>query len=165
MSVVELLESLFSSQLGQSLILGLGNSLRSDDGVGPYLVSRLHEHPSLAAEDLANRPERCLDLVTFYKPDQVIFFDAADFAAPPGTLALLDRRQLDEHTLSSHRLPLRPLWEWIEREYRIPCHCLGIQPASLQLGEELSPAVAITAGQILGWFSRKLGPPNQQKPA
>jgi hydrogenase 3 maturation protease len=165
LSVIELLDSLFYDREQHSLILCLGNSLRSDDGVGPYLASCLRGHARTAVEDLATRPERCLDLVTDYRPDQVVFVDAADFGAPPGTLQLIDRLQLDEHTLSSHRLPLAPLCEWIEREHGIPCHCLGIQPASLQLGEKLSPAVAAIAKQILDWFHTRLDSPNPQDPA
>lgn len=158
MLVADILDSVFGETPEQSLIIGLGNSLRCDDGVGPFLASELQKLPFLKVENVANRPERSMNFISEHQPRQVVFFDAADFSATPGTLQLIDRNRLDEFSLTSHRLPLVPMLEWIEFEYGTPCQCLGIQPASLQLGGNLSPEIEKTARVIIAWFRDIKGP-------
>ncbi|MBN1957801.1 MAG: hydrogenase maturation protease [Desulfuromonadales bacterium] len=153
MSVTELLDRVFAPAPEEDLIIGIGNSLRSDDGIGPLVADRLMAFPRLRVENIALRPEACIDLLTGCRPRQVVIFDAADFSGAPGELRLIDRARLPGHALTSHRLPLAPMLEWIEFEYATPCHCLGIQPASLHLGEQLTPQVSRTADLIVAWFA------------
>lgn len=157
MSVVEILESVFGSAPEKDLIIGIGNPLRCDDGVGSLIAERLMAFPGLQIENLALRPDACLDLLTDCRPRQLVVFDAADFSGAAGELRLIDRVRLHDHALTSHRLPLAPMLEWIEFEYATPCRCLGIQPASLQRGEQLTPQVSRTADLIVAWFADRLG--------
>ncbi len=159
MSVADLLDRVCDGDPRQLLLIGLGNSLRSDDGIGPHLVKSLRRLPGLMAENVETRPERSFALVASFRPRKVIFFDAADFSAPPGTLKLIDGKELADSSLTSHRLPLAPVLEWIETEHQTPCRCLGVQFGSMQLGEELTPQVAQTAQSIIAWFERKIGCP------
>ncbi len=152
--VAETLTKLFSAGITQTLLISLGNSLRSDDGVGPFLAGELKRIPGIRIENAGDRPERAIDFADIYRPQRIIFLDAADFGARPGTLRRIETSELVEGCLSSHRLPLSALIEWIETEYSTDCLCLGIQVGSMQLGEELTPEVAESAAQIIEWFQQ-----------
>lgn len=155
LSVADLLAELFPDGLQQSLLITLGNSLRRDDGVGPYLAERLQNIPGLCLENVGDRPERSIDLVPQYRLRQLVFVDAADFAGEPGEVRLIDSDTLSSKCLSSHRLPLAAVIAWIEREFSVSCHCLGVQVADMSLGEGLSPEVAASAEKMIDWFCQQ----------
>jgi hydrogenase 3 maturation protease len=155
--VAETLDELFADGLDRTLLISLGNSLRSDDGVGPYLAQQLEKIPGVMIENAGDRPERAIDFVSNHRPQKIIFLDAADFGGRPGALRRIETSELAaERSLSSHRLPLAALIDWIEAEYSARCLCLGIQAGSMQLGEELTPAVAETTAQMIEWFEQRL---------
>ncbi len=156
MSVAETLHALIGERLAKTLLITMGNSLRSDDGVGSYIAERLQGLDGILVEDAGNRPERSIDWVEEYQPELVIFIDAADFGGIPGELKLIDASALAKRSLSSHRLPMEPLIAWIEQESAAKCGCLGIQAASLDLGEQISPAVIDTAKQIISWLQQQI---------
>lgn len=134
------------------MLITLGNSLRSDDGIGPLLAKQLGSIPGILIENAGDRPERAIDFVALHRPQKVVFIDAADFAGKPGDLRWIEPSELTERSLSSHRLPLAAMIDWIESEYPTECLCLGVQVGSMQLGEGLTPEVAETAAQIVCWF-------------
>jgi hydrogenase 3 maturation protease len=150
--VAETLDELFSDGFDDTLLISLGNSLRSDDGVGPYLAQQLDKIPGIMIEDAGDRPERAIDFVDTHRPRRVLFIDAADFGGKPGMLRRIETSELLGSSLSSHRLPLSALITWIEGEYATPCRCLGIQTGSMQLGEELTPEVAQASVEMIAWF-------------
>ncbi len=152
MSVAETLDPLFPNGLSNTLLISLGNSLRKDDGVGPYLAMQLAKISGVKIENAGDRPERSIDFAESHRPEQIVFLDAADFGCKPGTLRQIETSELVERSLSSHRLPLSALIDWIEAEYSICCFCLGIQAGSMQLGEELTPEVTQTAEHMIRWF-------------
>ncbi|WP_172399748.1 hydrogenase maturation protease [Geothermobacter hydrogeniphilus] len=154
--VAELLTELFTDRLPESLLVGLGNPLRRDDGVGPYLAEELAKLSGIRSENAGDRPERAIDFAARHRPRQLVFLDAADFGGRPGELRRIDPSELSSRSLSSHRLPLPALIAWIEAEYPTRCFCLGIQAVDMQLGEGLTPAVAATTAELLDWFARRL---------
>lgn len=155
MSVAEILSEIFTDDGQRSLIVTLGNCLRSDDGAGPYLAERLRLVSGLCVENVGEQPERAIDMVQQHLPQQVVFVDAAAFGAAPGRLKRIAMSDIVTRSLSTHRLPLTIIVDWIEQEYAINCYCLGIQPESMQLGEALSPAVLKTVEEIVSWFQQK----------
>ncbi len=155
MSVAETLHALIGEKLDKTLLITMGNSLRSDDGVGPYIAERLEGLSGIQIEDAGNRPERSIDWVEEYQPELVVFLDAADFGGIPGELRRIDARALAKRSLSSHRLPMEPLIAWIEQESGAKCNCLGIQASSLDLGEQIAQPVIDTAEQIIDWLNQQ----------
>lgn len=150
--VAEFLRQLFPSGVRHCLLITLGNTLRSDDGVGPYLAEQLRGIAGLQIENAGDRPERSVHWVERYRPRTVVFLDVADFGGAPGDLRHIGPGELVNSSLSTHRLPLAALIAWIEQENNVQCYCLGIQAASLQPGETLSTPVSVTADLLIEWF-------------
>jgi hydrogenase maturation protease len=133
------------------LVLGLGNTLLSDDGVGVHVVRCLardrHAPLGLHAVDGGTLGFRLLGHVT--RSDAVLVVDAADFGEPGGTIRLLDQYTLAVHIgrggrRSAHEAGLIDLLTLARLEGWAPAHLalLGIQPQLIDWGEQLSEPVA-----------------------
>ena len=79
-----MLEHLKSHLKGKVVILGIGNTLRSDDGAGSILASRIRDKAPYIVYDCGASPENYLGKIVQDKPDTVLIIDAADFGAKPG---------------------------------------------------------------------------------
>ncbi|MFW5895899.1 MAG: hydrogenase maturation protease, partial [archaeon] len=63
------------------------------------------------------------------------------FGGDPGDVKSVDPEDLAQTSFSSHAYPLTLLTDYLERETGATITLLGIQPASIDDSEDLSPAV------------------------
>ncbi len=141
----ELLDYLRS--LGRrSLIVGVGNALRGDDGFGPELAARLAGNARCPAIDGGESPEDCGPQVLAARPDKLLFADAVAFGGAPGELVLLAPEQLgDKVAVTTHNLPLVMFLKYLRQQLpRTDIRILGVQPRQIDPGKGLSPEVART---------------------
>jgi hydrogenase 3 maturation protease len=132
-----------------TLIITIGNPFRSDDGVGPYLASRLKPCRNLKVLDVADQPENfILDAIAF-KPARIIIIDAANFGGKPGAARLIKPHALSDKFFSTHALPLSAMAKIIKAETKAVVYILGIQAQSLEYKEGLSPSVQATADELV----------------
>lgn len=126
-----------------SVLVGVGNPLRGDDGFGPELVSRLGEAVPFKTIDAGEEPEDCLEQVISLRPSRVLIADAVAFGGKPGEAVLLEPESLGKKiTVSTHQLPLMMFIRLIrERLPGAEVKVLGLQPKSIDLGKGLSPQV------------------------
>ena len=128
-----------------AMVLGIGNELRGDDGVGPEVARRLSGRCGVPVVNAGEVPENYLDLVRARSPERVLLIDAADFGGAPGDTALV---RLDVGETTSSRLPtthcasLSVFARYLRTEIGTEVWLLGIQPASLEFGRPLSAPVA-----------------------
>jgi hydrogenase maturation protease len=133
------------------LVVGLGNTLLSDDGVGIHVVRRLSSDPHaptfLQALDGGTLGFRLMEAVA--QSDAALFIDAAELGQPPGTIRLFEQEALDLYTrrgerVSAHEAGLVDLLTLARMDGWAPEHVavLGIQPQRIDWGERLSEAVA-----------------------
>ncbi len=130
------------------IVLGLGNTLHSDDGVGPQALEKLRSDPRVPADvSLIEGGTLGLELLTYiWDCSYLLVLDAVDVGQPPGTLVRMSSQELQ--TLpgkgSVHQLGVADLLVALRvLASRTPeVVLLGVQPASTEWGTELSPAVA-----------------------
>jgi len=149
-------QALLAQEKGSTLYVTVGNSLRSDDGVGPYLAREAAAIPGILIRDAGDRPERALDWALEERPGRVVFLDAADFGGSPGEIRLLPTESLEATSFSTHRLPLPAIMDWIGQETGAECLCVGIQLGSAALGEGLTLPVQRSADRMIGWLTEAL---------
>jgi hydrogenase 3 maturation protease len=132
-------------------ILGIGQALRGDDGVGLAVAQELRPfaHENLLIIQAAHAPENCTGQVCRFQPDLVLLVDAAQMNEPPGTIRWLDWQACDGVSASSHTLPLTMLGRYLTAVLPSEVALLGVQPATLEIAESLSPQVAAAARQIV----------------
>jgi hydrogenase maturation protease len=124
------------------LVIGYGNSLRGDDGAGPFVARRLGAG-AIACHQLT--PELA-ELIS--RAPQVIFVDA-HAGVPAGQIAI--QRVQPSGSVALHRFDPETLLAWSQQLYgHAPeAMLIGIGVASFDLGEGLSPAARRAARQAL----------------
>ena len=133
------------------LVLGLGNTLLTDEGVGVYVID------ALAQEDPEGRHADYMDggtlSFTLAGPIEeaaaLIVVDTAQLDEAPGTIRVFEGAEMDEFVGSGkkssvHEVSLHDLLSIATLEGNLPEHraLIGIQPVELDWGSEPSPAVA-----------------------
>ncbi|MBY8998758.1 MAG: hydrogenase maturation peptidase HycI [Candidatus Thorarchaeota archaeon] len=123
-------------------ILGIGNDLRSDDGLGLYIIEKLSiDDPRVMIENVGSVPEGFARPLAEFGAERVIMVDAADMGKSPGHTELITKDRIGGVNISTHSMPLSFLMMYLEQETGGQTILIGIQPKSIQFGEGLTPEV------------------------
>jgi hydrogenase maturation protease len=132
-----------------TLVLGIGNLVMSDDGIGVRVIQKLatcFRFPD--GVSLLDGGTLGLDLLPRLEGvERLIVVDAVDIGKPPGTLARLagdDVPIVLETKVSPHQMGLKDLLAVAMLQGFAPREMVlwGVQPEQIEMGMELSPAVA-----------------------
>ncbi|MHA1769730.1 MAG: hydrogenase maturation peptidase HycI [Candidatus Thorarchaeota archaeon] len=138
-------------------VLGIGNDLRTDDGLGPFIVENLSlESPNLLIENVGSVPEGFARPLAEFGAERVIMIDAADMRKPVGHIELVTKERIGGISISTHSMPLSLLMMYLEQQTGAETILLGIQPRSLQFGEGLTPEIQKVANRIIRALERVL---------
>jgi hydrogenase 3 maturation protease len=143
------------SQAPKVAILGIGNDLKADDGVGPYVINQLLSHTPSNVEliNASTVPENFLSHLIDSHPDLILLIDAALMQTEPGTIQLIDKDTIGGIAFSSHSLPLTFFIEYIENNITTTILILGIQPLTDEFAQPLSDPVQHAAHEIIDTLS------------
>jgi hydrogenase maturation protease len=147
------------------LILGIGNTLLSDEGVGVHLVERMRQRVGeLQGVEYMDGGTLSFTLAEpIARADGLIVVDAARMDAPPGSLKVFRDQEMDRYLsgkrASVHEVSLTDLLDIARLSECLPqARCLiGIEPASLEWGEQpsetVAPAIDLGINEILSILS------------
>jgi hydrogenase maturation protease len=141
-------------------LVGVGNPLRRDDSVGLHIVSRLvtklgrRPRRNLFVHPPASTPERLLSRVDCAK-GRVLIFDAVASGGQPGRVILASLDDSKFGYFATHNVPIRVLPGVAANPSNV--YVAGIEPESLDVGEELSEAVLASANSISAVVESALG--------
>lgn len=124
------------------LILGVGNTMRGDDGAGPSLIAHLHGKVGAELIDAGDVPENYLGPILALKPEVIVMVDAADLGSAPGDIAVIEIDEISQRSISTHNASLDLAAKFLSASIQVEIFLLGIQPASLDFGTQLTAAVA-----------------------
>lgn len=137
------LEKLRNLRGSKAVILGIGNILKGDDGVGPLVCQKLRsEKVSAEVLDAGTVPENYIQTIIKQAPQNLIIIDAIDFGASPGTISIFRPEQLSSLASSTHALSPRLFINVIRRQIDIEIYVIGIQPKQTKLGQSPSAEAA-----------------------
>ncbi len=124
------------------VIIGVGNILRGDDGLGPKFIELLKDFASdkFIPIDAGEVPENYTGKILKLSPDVVLFVDAVEIGESPGTVKIIPPSILKEDTLSTHKLPLGFVMKYLENE-GIKSFLIGIQPVQTEFNTDLSISI------------------------
>jgi hydrogenase maturation protease len=132
----------------KTLVLGLGNTLLSDEGVGVRVVEQLQARYRFAGDvEILDGGTLGLDLLPYVeKADRLLVVDAVEMGADPGTLVRLEGDEIPSvlgPKLSPHQVGFADLLDAARLTDCLPQERVlwGCQPTSLKVGLSLSPAV------------------------
>ncbi|MGB9607188.1 MAG: hydrogenase 3 maturation endopeptidase HyCI [bacterium] len=133
---------------GKVVILGVGNPLMGDDGVGSWIAEELKGKvnlPVFVGEDV---PENYLYDILAEEPSWVIVVDAVNFGGEAGEIRLINIDELTPRFLSSHGMSLN-IMASILKEKGCEVILLGVQPKTLVFMEEMSEEVKRSGEEII----------------
>ncbi|WP_127477822.1 HyaD/HybD family hydrogenase maturation endopeptidase [Sulfurivermis fontis] len=134
-----------------TVVLGVGNTLLTDEGVGVHVVERLRrDHPALDAVEYLDGGTLSFTLAgPMAEADELIIIDAAELKAVPGTVTLFEEAAMDDYLgrgkrRSVHEVSLLDLLAIAHLTDSLPARraLIGIQPQELGWGDTPSPVVA-----------------------
>lgn len=141
-------------------VLGIGNELSGDDAVGVVIARELRQRLDPRADCLvleaATAPENFTGTLRRFRPDLVLLVDAAHLSDEPGTISWLDWQETDGVSGSTHTLPPSVLAQFLVKELACRLALLVVQPAHLEFGQPLSPAVRRAAGEVVAELAARL---------
>ena len=139
------LENLLHQKDRKILFVGIGNVLKSDDGVGVYICNNIKNHANIISLTVETGIENYIGKINTLKPDILVLLDCADLRSPAGTFKILEVNQVQDLTFNTHNISLRRLSDFFE----IPVYILGIQPEKVDFGENISYLVKDIADRII----------------
>ena len=137
------------------LLLGIGNVLLSDEGVGIHALRYLTQNyvlpPSVELLDGGTAGMELLAPIAM--ATHLIILDAVQTKALPGTLVQIPHQGIPAFfrtKLSSHQIGLTEVLAAATLTDSLPSYItlLGLVPASLELGMELTPIIANQLPQL-----------------
>jgi hydrogenase maturation protease len=139
-----------------TLILGIGNNLLTDEGVGVHVAWYLDEHhrdtPGVTVLDGGTLSFTLAEPIAVH--DNLIVVDAARFGEPAGTIRCLEGEEMDRYLTgnraSVHEVGLMDLFDIARLSGTFPRHraLIGVEPASLGWGDYPSATVAPAIGRV-----------------
>ena len=129
------------------LILGVGNLLMGDEGVGVAAIRRLEQNGFAAHAELVDGGTSGFHLLELFRDQpQIILIDATTDGQPPGTVSLIQPRYASDFppSLTAHDIGLKDLIESAALLGDLP----EVDLITISIGDlcsmsmELSPAVA-----------------------
>ena len=139
----------------ETVVLGVGNLIHSDDGVGIHALRRLEGDDRVpSGVSLIDGGTLGLELLSsVYECRRLILLDAVDIGEEPGTVVRLENNEIRglKTGKSVHQLAVADLLNTltlvsdIEREIIL----IGVQPATTDWGTELSESVAAAVREVV----------------
>ncbi len=152
----EVLDHLKSHLKAKTVILGIGNTLKSDDAAGSVLAGRIKDKVSYTVYDAGPNPENYLGKVIKDKPGTVVIIDAVDFGASPGELNVFEAGDLASvNFFATHDVSISLLINYLQNNLKVDIIILAIQPKSVVFGDKLSQEVSQAIEELEAWFDDK----------
>jgi len=136
-------------------VIGIGSEIREDDGVGVHIIKKLKleiKNEKIELLEGGTTPENLSGVLRKLKPSHILFIDAAPMGKSPGTVSLIDTKDIGGITFSTHSFSLGKIADYFQKETGAKIVFLGIEPKALGFGEALSPELRAAADRIAGWL-------------
>jgi len=131
-------------------IIGIGNPMRQDDGIGLFLLQKIKQHPSFSSDDVCflDGGTGGMNLLhLFHLYDMVILLDAVDFHSSPGDVRFFSVDDIKSNkvnsSVSTHYVDVLQIISFAQKIDECPDHVFvfGVQPADVSFGEGFTPLI------------------------
>jgi hydrogenase 3 maturation protease len=147
---MERLLSLLGDPAHRIAFAGVGNLLRNDDGVGPYIAARIQKRKNRVIFHPEAGIERYISVINRENADLLVIIDCVDFGKPAGHWEAIHAGQIAETGFNSHNISLKKLTKFFHSDTWV----IGVQPADLRVGESLSAPVIKSALEIISLINQ-----------
>lgn len=143
----------FLNDFDKLIVLGVGNELKSDDGVGPFIIKRLIEekieNDRFLLINAETVPENFTGKIRKENPSHVIIVDACLMGCMPGEIRIVDKKDFADIGISTHSMSLSYFVKYLEMDTDFKVIFVGIEPETMDWGENPTPKVEKTAHEFI----------------
>jgi hydrogenase 3 maturation protease len=133
-------------------VLGLGEEMKGDDGVGKYIIDSLKKRGSSCLLVYSSVPENAFNKLRGKNIDELTIIDAADFGGKPGEIKRVADFK-EKSRLSTHSTSIPKLVRYMKESIGISdIVILLVQAKSLEFGAEMSIEVKKAGDEIVRSF-------------
>ena len=149
------------------LVMGMGNVLFQDDGVGVHLIRKLEKDPipKIVCAEVGTTVLGALHLIEW--ADKILAVDSMQAGGRPGTIYSFEvRNEGDSGAQESlHGKTLRCALKFLSLKTPPAIRMLGIEPETIAFGLDLSPSVQASLPRVIhtvreivqGWIMQSGG--------
>ena len=128
-----------------TLFVGIGNALKSDDGIGIYICKNIRQTNKIKTLIVESGIEKFVGKINSIAPEVLILVDCTDFNKDPGFIDFLPIEQIQDFTVNTHTISVKRISEFFKME----TYLLGVQPKNVKFGEEFSEKVLVAADKLI----------------
>jgi hydrogenase 3 maturation protease len=113
--------------------LGIGNELKYDDGVGPYIISKLNQldlNDNVLLINAKTVPENFTGKIRKENPSHIILIDACLMGLDYGDYKIVDKEDFVNIGISTHSMSLSYFVKFLNQDNIL---FIGIEPQLLEL--------------------------------
>lgn len=138
----------FLKDAAKTAFLAIGSELRGDDAAGILTANELKR------KDLPDdfevfigytAPENLTGEIKKFAPSHLIICDAAESGLNAGEISIISADDIHGAAFSTHMMPMNVFIEYLSNDNPCKTLILGIQPATLEFGAEVTEAVKNSA--------------------
>ena len=135
-------------------VLGIGNLLLSDEGVGVHAIEALKKESLPDNVELVDGAAGGFDLLPIVEEcDKLIIIDAVKTAEEPGSIYKFDPQEIEvqeDANMSLHDVDFFQLIAYAKKYRKVPpMQMIGIVPESMEMGMELTDTIAAKMPRII----------------
>jgi hydrogenase 3 maturation protease len=132
-------------QAKKILFVGIGNALKSDDGIGIYICKSIRQTNKIKTLIVESGIEKFVGKINSINPEILILVDCTDFKEEPGFINLLPIEQIQDFTANTHTISVKRISEF----FKMKTFLLGVQPENVKFGEVFSIKVLNSADELI----------------
>ena len=158
LSVKEISQAIRSRIKGKVSVMGIGNIIRGDDGLGPKFIELMKARTTGAyLFDCGTAPENYIFPILSTLCDTIVLIDAADMSIAPGGIKIFALDEISNVSFSTHN-PSPRLFTDLLRTGKddLNIFLISIQPKTTTLGAPLSKEVLSGLETLADAFSEAL---------
>ena len=145
------------------LILGVGNLLLKDEGVGVQVARELQKRVLPPEVEVCDGGVGGIGLLDYFRgPSRLLLIDAAEMGLKPGAVMRFTPQELKDFghgvKFSTHDLGLAEVLKLAQALGLCPeeVEIIGIQPKEISWGEELSPTVQASLPRVVEMVMKEI---------
>lgn len=132
------------------LVLGLGNTLQTDEGIGVHVINYIKQKDCIRDAEFIDGGTHSFNLAEpIEQTDKLVIVDTAELGAPPGSIKVFEGIEMDAFIAngqksSAHEIGLKDAMSIALLQGKLPAHraLVGIQPEKFGWGEQPTEKVA-----------------------
>ena len=129
------------------ILMGIGNTLRGDDGIGSIIAQSFKDRDWFSI-DCGVVPENFTSIIKKNRPDLVVLIDAVEMDLESGEFRIISPDRISALHLTTHSMPLSFLISYL-KDYTRELIFIGIQPKIIDYSNSVSSEVLKSSEEII----------------